>query len=83
MLVEERRQRVLDLVNRQGFVSLADLAQAIQVSASTIRRDLDHLDQKGLIKRTHGGAMLAGLIPAEAGLVSLLTNSPGGGRLLT
>jgi DeoR/GlpR family transcriptional regulator of sugar metabolism len=51
---------VLDLISRQGFVSLAALAQTIQVSASTLRRDLDYLDHKGLIKRTHGGAMLAG-----------------------
>ena len=60
MLVEERRQHVLDLVSRQGFVSLADLAQAIHVSESTIRRDLDHLHQQGLLKRTHGGAMFVG-----------------------
>jgi DeoR/GlpR family transcriptional regulator of sugar metabolism len=57
VLVEERRQRVLDLVGRQGFVSLADLAKEIHVSESTIRRDLDYWDQQGLVKRTHGGAM--------------------------
>jgi DeoR/GlpR family transcriptional regulator of sugar metabolism len=58
VLVEERRQRVLDLVSRKGFVGLAELARAIRVSPSTIRRDLDHLHQQGLLKRTHGGAML-------------------------
>jgi DeoR/GlpR family transcriptional regulator of sugar metabolism len=57
VLVEERRQRVLDLVSRQGFASLADLAQVINVSESTLRRDLDHLHQQGLLKRTHGGAI--------------------------
>ncbi len=60
MLVEERRQRVLDLVSRQGFASLTELAQAIEVSESTIRRDLDYLCHRGLIRRTHGGAMVAG-----------------------
>jgi len=60
VLVEERRQRVLDLISRQGFAALADLAQTLQVSASTIRRDLDHLDREGLVRRTHGGAMLNG-----------------------
>jgi DeoR family fructose operon transcriptional repressor len=60
VLVEERRQRVLELVGRHGFVSLSELAQAIQVSESTIRRDLDFLHQQGLLKRTHGGAMISG-----------------------
>ncbi len=60
MLVEERRQKVLELVSRQGFVSLTDLAQTIKVSESTIRRDLEHLHQQGLVRRTHGGAISPG-----------------------
>jgi DeoR/GlpR family transcriptional regulator of sugar metabolism len=60
VLVEERRQHVLDLVSRHGFISLADLARKIQVSESTVRRDLDHLHQLGALRRTHGGAMIAG-----------------------
>jgi DeoR/GlpR family transcriptional regulator of sugar metabolism len=60
VLVEERRQRVLDLVSKQGFAALADLAQAIQVSESTIRRDLEYWHQQGVVKRTHGGAIYVG-----------------------
>ncbi len=60
MLVEERRQQILDLISRQGFVALTDLARAIQVSESTIRRDLDYLNERGLVRRTHGGAIHAG-----------------------
>ncbi|HLN26277.1 MAG TPA: DeoR/GlpR family DNA-binding transcription regulator [Gemmataceae bacterium] len=60
MLVQERRQRVLDLVSRKGFMTLADLAKAVKVSESTLRRDLDHWNQQGLIKRIHGGAMFTG-----------------------
>jgi DeoR/GlpR family transcriptional regulator of sugar metabolism len=60
VLVQERRRRVLDLVSRQGFVTLADLARTIQASESTLRRDLDHWDQQGLLKRIHGGAMYVG-----------------------
>ena len=60
MLVEQRRQRVLDLVSQRGFVALADLAQTIQVSPSTIRRDLDYWHQQGALRRTHGGAMFVG-----------------------
>jgi len=60
VLVEERRQRVLELVSRHSFISLGDLARAIQVSESTIRRDLDYWDQQGKLKRTHGGAIFLG-----------------------
>jgi DeoR/GlpR family transcriptional regulator of sugar metabolism len=60
MLVEERRQRVLDLVSSKGFIALADLAEAIRVSESTIRRDLDVLHQQGVVRRTHGGAIFVG-----------------------
>jgi DeoR/GlpR family transcriptional regulator of sugar metabolism len=57
MIVEERRQKVLDLVSARGFVSLVELANTLKASESTIRRDLDYWDQHGVIKRTHGGAM--------------------------
>jgi DeoR family transcriptional regulator, fructose operon transcriptional repressor len=60
VLVQERRQRVLDLVSRKGFVGLAELARAVKVSESTLRRDLDHWDERGLVKRIHGGAMFVG-----------------------
>jgi DeoR family fructose operon transcriptional repressor len=57
VIVEERRQRVLDLLAERGFVALTDLAQMTQASESTIRRDLDFFAEKGLLKRTHGGAV--------------------------
>ena len=57
MLVEERRQKLLDLVSERGFIALTDLADALEASESTIRRDLDFWDQRGVIRRTHGGAM--------------------------
>ncbi len=57
MIVEERRQKVLELVNERGYVALAELAKTLNASESTIRRDLDYWDQHGLVKRTHGGAM--------------------------
>jgi DeoR/GlpR family transcriptional regulator of sugar metabolism len=58
VLVEERRQKILDLVHERGFVSLAELARQLSASESTIRRDLDYWGQQGFLKRTHGGAML-------------------------
>jgi DeoR family transcriptional regulator, fructose operon transcriptional repressor len=55
--VEERRQRILDLVTERGFVALTQLAETLDASESTIRRDLDYFDQLGVLKRTHGGAV--------------------------
>ncbi len=60
MLVEERRQKVLELVSQHGFLSLPDLVKILKVSDSTVRRDLDYLDEKQLLKRTHGGAICTG-----------------------
>jgi DeoR/GlpR family transcriptional regulator of sugar metabolism len=60
VLVEERRQKLLELISQRGFVALADLAEAIDASESTIRRDLEHLHQQGVLKRTHGGAIYLG-----------------------
>jgi len=67
VLVEERRQRVLDVVSDRGYVALADLAKTLDTSESTIRRDLDYWDQRGAIKRTHGGAKFI----ADSGLPAL------------
>lgn len=60
MLVQERRQHVLDLITRQGFATLTNLAQNLGVSESTLRRDLEFWQQRGLLKRIHGGAMFTG-----------------------
>jgi DeoR/GlpR family transcriptional regulator of sugar metabolism len=60
VIVEERRQKVLDLISHRGFVGLGDLTREVQVSESTIRRDLEYWHQQGAIKRTHGGAIYVG-----------------------
>ena len=58
VLVEERRQRLLDLVSQKGFASLTDLAQSLEASESTIRRDLDFWDQRGVIRRSFGATSM-------------------------
>lgn len=63
MLVEERRNRLLELVRVRGFAALPDLAEALQVSKSTLRRDLDYLEETGSAKRTHGGVFYTGASP--------------------
>lgn len=60
MLVETRRRRLIELVSRQGFATLEELVRTLQVSESTVRRDLEALDLAGTVKRTHGGAVYSG-----------------------
>src|SRR6202035_1533748 len=52
-----RHARILGLVNRNGFVSVSEIAESFAVSDMTIRRDLWALEDKGMIQRTHGGAV--------------------------
>ena len=56
ILAEERRQKVAELVSQRGFMPLGDLVNVIGVSESTVRRDLDFLNDAGIVRRTHGGA---------------------------
>jgi len=53
-----RLQQILDLVSHKHEVSVAQLTARFKVTAATIRRDLDTLEQQCRITRTHGGAML-------------------------
>ena len=53
-----RHEQILDIVKIQGFVLTDDLAQQMEVSPQTIRRDLNHLAKEGRILRHHGGASL-------------------------
>jgi DeoR family fructose operon transcriptional repressor len=57
MLGEERREYILNIVNRTGSIKAFDIARTLDVSEITIRRDLQRLSKKGLVRRTHGGAM--------------------------
>ena len=53
-----RRQTILNLIEKQGEVAVEELAMRYEVSANTIRNDLNALAAKNLIRRVHGGAAL-------------------------
>ena len=55
MLAQQRRSAIVDMVRASGGVSVADLATHLDVSASTIRRDLNALDRQGMLQRVRGG----------------------------
>lgn len=51
----ERRNQIVDLVNKQGSVLVTDLSNTFDISEVTIRADLRLLEEKGLVMRFHGG----------------------------
>lgn len=61
MYAEERRQAMADLITQRGRLSVNELADAYAVTTETVRRDLSALEQAGLVRRLHGGA-----VPAKA-----------------
>lgn len=57
MLIDERRQHILNRLQQEGRVLVSELSEALGISRITIRKDLDFLESKGLVQRTHGGAI--------------------------
>lgn len=57
MLREERLHRIIEKLLQNQKVSSTELRQEFQVSEGTIRRDLNELEEKGLLKKVHGGAV--------------------------
>jgi DeoR family transcriptional regulator, fructose operon transcriptional repressor len=55
---EERHKTILDYLKQVEFASLEDLSTRLDVSVSTVRRDVTNLEGTGKVKRTHGGARL-------------------------
>ncbi|WP_066017242.1 MULTISPECIES: transcriptional repressor AgaR [Endozoicomonas] len=57
MSTVERREAIVRLVRDKGLARVEELAEHFKVSSVTIRNDLNYLDNKGLLLRSHGGAM--------------------------
>jgi DeoR/GlpR family transcriptional regulator of sugar metabolism len=56
----ERRQSLLEILRKQPGLRVPELATALDVSAGTVRNDLNALEEEGRLKRVHGGAVLKG-----------------------
>jgi DeoR family fructose operon transcriptional repressor len=65
MLAIERQSRITQLLNERQAVSVAELAQTFGVSDMTIRRDLLRLEERGVLRRTHGGASILRRPPGD------------------
>lgn len=71
MLARQRQAFILDRVREDGAVRVADLVRELGVSDMTVRRDLEVLDERGLLEKVHGGATsLAGTAMFEPGFAA-------------
>lgn len=57
MFIEERHQEILNVIKKNGRISIGEIQEFFAVSVDSARRDLRILEEKGLLKRTHGGAI--------------------------
>jgi DeoR family fructose operon transcriptional repressor len=65
LIPAERHQRIQALLEQRRVASIAELSDLLAVSEATIRRDLETLEGRGLLERTHGGAILTRRLPTE------------------
>lgn len=59
MYAEERRKALINLIRTEGRLAVTVAAGHFEVTPETIRRDLEVLDRQGVVRRVHGGAVLA------------------------
>lgn len=62
MRQSERLSAILEALANDGSVGVADLATQLDVSAATVRRDLEFLEHQRMLTRTHGGAVAQGVL---------------------
>ena len=58
MFIEERHEKILQMLKEKKRVEVQELSELFEVSEDTIRRDLRIMEQKGKVHRTYGGAIL-------------------------
>lgn len=70
MLPDQRRRKILELIQEEGSAKVAALKELFSVTEPTIRQDLDKLEEEGYVVRQHGGAYLK-TIPNQVRSMSL------------
>lgn len=58
MFIQERHEKILEILRKEGKVFVKDLSKQFDISQVAIRKDLQLLEQNGFLTRTHGGAIL-------------------------
>ena len=58
LIPAQRREKIQEFIAIHQIVRTSDLMDMLEASEATVRRDLEWLEQKGILERTHGGAIL-------------------------
>ena len=56
MLKEQRLETIMSLINSEGIIRVSEITERLNVTEMTVRRDLQQLEDQGLVERIHGGA---------------------------
>jgi DeoR family fructose operon transcriptional repressor len=75
-LPAERHRRIEGILRERRVVRVSTLSEEIGVSEVTIRRDLEALERRGILERTHGGAVLTQRMRAEPAYVEAISSNP-------
>lgn len=62
MFIEERHNEISEIIRVNGKIKISEITEKYGISDESARRDLRLLEQKGICKRTHGGAIMAGQV---------------------
>lgn len=73
MYAAERQQLILTRARSEGSVDVSSMAEALGVTTETVRRDLTTLEQRGAVRRVHGGAIPVERLEAEPTLATRST----------
>jgi len=75
MFAQERHNQILSLLRKHRDLDVQELTGRLGISPTTLRRDLNHLDQNNQVLRVHGGVFLPGSNPEEASLTQKAANA--------
>ncbi|OXM17396.1 DeoR/GlpR family DNA-binding transcription regulator [Paenibacillus herberti] len=58
MLAADRHRHIIEQLEQRGSVKVSELSEQFKVTEKTVREDLEKLEEKGLLRRIHGGAVM-------------------------
>ena len=58
-MYQNKEKQIIELLKEKKYITVSELSKTLEISASTIRRELTQLEKKGLVNRSHGGVKLS------------------------